>query len=77
MSQTSVKIPPLKKENYDTWKIHVKALLIKNDAWGYMRTKTNVATGTNAAEITAWQVADEKAMADVILAISAEELKQI
>lgn len=26
----------LSKENYDTWKMHMLALLIKNDAWAYV-----------------------------------------
>lgn len=35
------------------------------------------ATADNAAEVAAWEVADVKAMSDVILAISAEELKHV
>lgn len=75
MSQATIKIPPLTKENYDTWKIHVKTLLVKNDAWAYVSgRKTRPAAGPEAA---VWQDADEKAMADITLAISADQLKHI
>ncbi|KOC69347.1 hypothetical protein WH47_06011 [Habropoda laboriosa] len=30
------KIEGLNKENYDTWKIQMRALLVKNDAWCYV-----------------------------------------
>lgn len=36
MSFSTVKKPLFQKENYGTWKIYMKALLIKNDAWGYV-----------------------------------------
>jgi hypothetical protein len=36
MSYTSVKIEPLGKDNFDTWKIQIEALLIKNDSWKYV-----------------------------------------
>lgn len=28
-------IEPLNAENYDTWTLHMRAILIKNDLWGY------------------------------------------
>jgi hypothetical protein len=31
----STRFEILNKSNYDTWKIQVKALLIKNDTWSY------------------------------------------
>lgn len=30
------RIDALNRENYDTWKMYMEALLIKNDAWGYV-----------------------------------------
>lgn len=79
MSFSTVKIPPLQKENYDTWKIHMKALLIKNDAWGYVngtKVKPEAAAG-NETQVSDWTMNDEKAMSDIILAMSAEELKHV
>ena len=32
----STRIERLNKHNYDTWWIQVEAILIKNDAWGYV-----------------------------------------
>jgi len=36
MSFANIKIDPLGRENYDTWKIQILALLIKNDVWKYV-----------------------------------------
>lgn len=52
MSNT-VRIEVLNKENYDTWKIKMEALLVKNDAWGYIsgeKPKPKIIEG-NAASI--------------------------
>ncbi|CAK1578902.1 unnamed protein product [Parnassius mnemosyne] len=32
----SVKIDQLTVDNYDTWKIHMRAILKKNDLWDYV-----------------------------------------
>lgn len=38
MSGTSVvRIEPLSKDNYDTWKMQMEAILVKNDAWEYVK----------------------------------------
>ncbi|KMQ83531.1 retrovirus-related pol polyprotein from transposon tnt 1-94, partial [Lasius niger] len=76
MSVTGFRIEPLKKDNYDTWKIQVRALLIKNDGWGYV-DGTTVKPATGADAIAAWISADSKAMFDLILSIAPEELKHI
>ncbi|KMQ86371.1 retrovirus-related pol polyprotein from transposon tnt 1-94, partial [Lasius niger] len=76
MSVTDFRIEPLKKDNYDTWKIQVRALLIKNDGWGYV-DGTTVKPATGADAIAAWISADSKAMSDLILLIAPEELKHI
>lgn len=78
----TIRIEALQKENYDTWKIQMEALLIKNDAWNYVNgtsVKPTLAAG-DAASVTAvrnWIVADNKAKSDIILSISPTELKQI
>lgn len=37
MSSASVaRFEPLNRENYDTWRIHVEALLFKNDEWDFV-----------------------------------------
>nr|XP_034194655.1 uncharacterized protein LOC117610912 [Osmia lignaria] len=83
MMTTSVaRIETLTRDNYDTWKMQMRALLIKNDAWTYVsgesempeRKKNNEAS---EAAYKAWKRNDEKAKSDIILSISASELKQV
>ncbi|XP_011701333.1 PREDICTED: segment polarity protein dishevelled-like, partial [Wasmannia auropunctata] len=72
----------LNKENYDTWKIHMEAILMKNDAWGHVsgkKVKPEIIPD-NAMSVEAartWDVEDKKARADIILTIKSSELKQI
>lgn len=76
MSYASVKIEPLGKENFDTWKIQIEALLIKNNAWKYVKGTLTKPTAPEAA-IDDWETNDAKAKSDLILAICPSELKQI
>lgn len=77
---SAARIETLGKENYDTWKMQVEALLFKNNAWEYVSGEKTRPTGTDAASITealAWAKADRNARSDLILAISPSELKQV
>ncbi|XP_076388107.1 uncharacterized protein LOC143264517 [Megachile rotundata] len=76
-SSTSVRIEPLGKDNYDTWKIQVEALLIKNDNWKYVNGNKIRPDVTQGEAATQWDEADAKARSDLILAISPSEIKQI
>lgn len=72
----------LNKENYDTWKMFMEALLVKNDLWQYVSgtsVKPEVIAGNAVSENTArmWEQNDAKARSDIILSISSTELKQI
>jgi len=52
-----VRIEALSKDNYDTWKIQMQAMLVKNDAWDYVsgrRVKPEIVAG-DAASVTAAQ----------------------
>lgn len=40
MNATGVKFEVLNKDNYETWKLQMRAVLIKNDAWGYVSGTT-------------------------------------
>lgn len=78
-SSNTVRIELLNKENYDTWKIQMRALLTKNEAWEYVsgqKPKPQV-TDNNAEEVRKWLIEDEKAKADIILSIKPSQLKQI
>ncbi|KMQ87943.1 retrovirus-related pol polyprotein from transposon tnt 1-94 [Lasius niger] len=72
----------LNKENYDTWKMFMEALLVKNDLWQYVSgssVKPERIAGNAASENTArmWEQNDAKARSDIVLSISSTELKQI
>lgn len=73
------RIDTLNKENYDTWKMQMEALLIKNDAWGYVNGKTVKPEivawdAASAANVKGWTTGDNKAKSDIILSIHPSEL---
>lgn len=74
------RIEPLRKDNFDTWKLQMKAILRKNKLQGYVDgTIPKVvlkSDGTNKSEATAWETSDGDAQSDIILAIHPSELKQ-
>lgn len=50
-----LRIATLNKENYDTWKTQMEALLIENNRWGYKNSeskKSAVEIGETKAEKT-------------------------
>lgn len=74
----STRIELLSKDNYDTWRMQVKALLIKNDAWEFVsgsKVKPSIAEGAQAVRV--WEIGDQKARSDLILSISPSVLKQV
>lgn len=82
MSATGAKFEVLTKDNFDTWKIQMRALLIKNDAWGYASgtvTKPALVAGDAASQeaVNKWVEADLKAQSDIILSMGSSEIKQI
>jgi len=79
MSSNVVRIETLNRTNYDTWKLQMQALLVKNDAWGYVNGDITrpESSADNATAIATWTTADNKAKSDIILSICPSELKQI
>jgi len=78
----TTKIELLNGENYETWRIHVEAILIKGDNWSYVNGKKTKpapdATNANRAkEIEDWEASDLKAKSEIILCIGPSELKEI
>ncbi|KAG5326833.1 COPIA protein, partial [Acromyrmex heyeri] len=62
----------LSKNNYDTWKMQMQAVLVLNEQWLYVNdTKTRLQI---EADVPMWELADQKAKADIILSISPSEL---
>lgn len=84
----STRLETLNKDNYDTWRIQVEALLTTNDLWDYVsgeRTKPVPAAEdagaevkqARAAAIAEWTRQDRKARSFLILSISSSELVQV
>ena len=58
--------------------MQIEALLIKNDAWGYVNGEILKPEGiANENAMIAWNSADSKAKSDLILSIHPSELKQV
>lgn len=65
-------IEKLSGDNYTTWAIQMKSLLITLDFWSVVKTRiTKEATADDRA---AWQAADQKALATIILSVKSSEL---
>ena len=81
----SRRIETLNRDNYDTWRIQIEALLIKNDLWDYVcgNNVKHEIVGEGAALAqaqdarNAWISQDRKARSDLILSISPSEFKQV
>ena len=88
MASVTLQIEKLSKDNYDTWRQQIEAILVKNDHWDFV-DGSNVkpaevallADASNQAAVTAnctsileWEKKDRKAKADLILAILPSEL---
>lgn len=66
-NQSFIRIETLTKDNFDTWKLQVEALLIKNDTWEYVsgvRQRPEEINETTIAAAAAWDAADRKARSD-------------
>lgn len=69
-------IEKLGKDNYDTWKLQIEAILIKNDHWNYVSGDEKKPTEGDD-EIAKWISNDQKARADIILSINPSELTHV
>ena len=77
-----VKVELLTKDNYDTWRMQIEAVLIKGDLWEYVSGECSLPqpTESSAAAIAAqaqWRKNDRKARSDLVLAIHPSELPQV
>lgn len=82
MSNVTTHIEPLGKNNFDTWKLQIEALLIKNDTWCYVngeKIKPELKPDDEESKkcVNIWVREDKKAKSDLILSISPPELKQV
>lgn len=82
MDMNLARVEALNKNNYYTWRIQIKALLVINDYWQYVsgeKMKPEIIEG-DAASLAAynkWLNDDRKAKSDLILSIAPTELKQL
>lgn len=78
----STRLELLTRSNYDTWRIKVEALLIKNQGWKYVngtKVKPELAENeaTSSTALNKWIEEDSVAKSDLILSISPPLLKTI
>lgn len=69
----SIKIDQLIGDNYDTWKIQMRAILKKNDLWEYV-SGLLPQPSRHDPKYTEWIKMDGKAESDILLAVSPSEL---
>lgn len=75
-AMNSARIELLRKDNYDTWKLQMRAVLIKNDLWNYVSGILVKPEGNND-DVQSWTRNDQKAMSDIILSINPNELRLV
>ena len=78
MNSVTTRIELFTKDNYDTWKMQVEALLTKNELWCYVsgeKVKPKIVHDNDASVQSheKWIKNDKKAKADLILSISPSE----
>lgn len=74
-----MRIEALGRDNYDMWKLQMRAVLIKNGEWGYVNgtvAKPDPATA-DKDDVQEWTENDEKAMSDIILALGKNQLMTV
>lgn len=82
-TSTSSRLYLLNRGNFDTWKIQVEAILVKNDTWVYVCGKRPKPIVSNEEEAHSLQVVyekcvveDHKAKSDLILNISPSKYRK-
>ncbi|CAB3223036.1 unnamed protein product [Arctia plantaginis] len=70
---SSIKIDRLTGDNYDTWKINMRAILIKDDLWEYV-SGALPKPQLSDSKYADWIKMDRKAESDLLLSISPSEL---
>lgn len=72
----NVQIDKLSKDNYDAWKLSMEAILIKNELWSYVNGE-KIYPPEDTAGRAVWKKCDDKARADIILAVTSSELNHM
>lgn len=66
-------IEKLTEDNYESWKILMRSVLVCNDLWGYVNG-TMIKTDENTA---VWTEKDQKALALIVLSVSRGQLNHV
>jgi len=66
----------LGKDNFETWKVQMQAVLVMHDLWEFASGEKPRPT-EDAGAIRTWEKSDQKAKGKIILAIKPSELKHI
>ncbi|GBM29141.1 hypothetical protein AVEN_93918-1 [Araneus ventricosus] len=75
MAESQARIETLNKSNFETWKLLMEAVLIKNDRFKYL---SEVAPPPEPKEAyDSWKIEDSKTKANLILCIQPSELKLV
>lgn len=72
MISTFPYIEKLSKENFDTWRMQMEAILIKNDHWSYVNGELK--EPVDQEDIKVRKKVDQNAKADIVLATQPSEL---
>lgn len=66
-------IEKLNEDNYESWKIKMRSILVCNDLWGYVNSTVEL-TDENAST---WTMKDQKALALIVLSVSRGQLNHV
>lgn len=81
-SSGSAHIEALGRDNYDVWKLKIRAVLVKNGVWGYVNgtlKKPDLTTDEDVDknDVQKWLTNDEKALSDIVLTLSDNQLMAV
>ncbi|GBL87264.1 hypothetical protein AVEN_270531-1 [Araneus ventricosus] len=75
MAESQARIEALSNSNFETWKLQMEAVLIKNDRFKYLSEVAPLPESKEAYD--SWKIEDSKTKADLILCIQPRELKLV
>src|SRR4051794_21283689 len=83
MSSSNITIEKLDGNNFHTWKLKMKMILIREDLWEIVNGETESPASSSGKEkestatTKTWQKSDQKALATIFLAIADSQLTHI
>lgn len=77
MSSGLYQIDKLDDSNYDSWKVHMKSVLIHSELWGHVSQTIEKPEATAADQLAAWKLKDDKALATIVLFLKSPQLHHV